>query len=64
MRAWQVLRKAQSILFDRQASLLLGGSPSESPEWAAAMFGRFREAVEVTAMQRGEARWSIERGRI
>lgn len=56
---WVVLRSAQPSLFDRQASQLLGWTPGDSPQWADAMFGRFREAVEVTALQRGVERWSI-----
>lgn len=56
---WAVLRAAHPVLFDRQASQLLGWAPGDSSQWADAMFGRFREAVEVTALQRGVERWSV-----
>lgn len=59
MEDWAVLRAEHPVLFDRQATQLLGSPPADSPGWADAMFGRFREAVEVTALQRGVERWSI-----
>jgi hypothetical protein len=44
-------------MFDHQALQFLGWAPGDSPQWAEAMYGRFREAVEVTAAQRGVKRW-------
>lgn len=56
--AWRVLREAVPIPFDRQAAHMLGSPPGDGSAWEEALFGRMREAVEVTALQRGLQRWS------
>jgi hypothetical protein len=55
VETWRLLRDALPIPFDRQA-VHLGGGPMGS-DWEAALFTRLREAVEITALQRGLERW-------
>ena len=52
MEDWAVLRAADRMFFDRQAAQFLGSPPTDSPGRADALFERFLEAVEVTALQR------------
>jgi len=54
--SWALLRGAMPDAFDRQAAHLLGCTPGRSPPWDD-LFARLREAVEVTACQRGVERW-------
>ncbi|MEP6482429.1 MAG: methyltransferase domain-containing protein [Rhodoglobus sp.] len=56
--AWRLLRDAVPIPFDRQATHLLGGVMGSGNGWEDSLFARLREAVEITALQRGMARWS------
>ncbi|MEJ6007035.1 methyltransferase domain-containing protein [Paucibacter sp. AS339] len=54
---WRLLREALPEPFDAQASQLLG-RPLKGPlHWEQELFSRMREAVELTAMQRGVERW-------
>lgn len=61
--AWRLLRDAVPVPFDRQAAHLLGGGGRLSAGWEEALFGRLREAVELTALQRGLQRWVPRAGR-
>jgi len=55
---WRLLREALPEPFDAQASQLLG-RPLKGPlHWEQELFSRMREAVELTAMQRGVERWA------
>lgn len=54
---WALLRDALPLAFDAQAENLLGAPLSPSGRWQEALFGRLREAVEITALQRGAERW-------
>lgn len=54
---WQILRDAIPEAFDRQAQRLLGRNLSGPLNWADDLFTRLREAVELTALQRGIERW-------
>ena len=57
VRGWQMLRDALPEAFDQQAEHLLG-RPLKGPlSWEEELFTRLREAVEVTALQRGVERW-------
>jgi len=58
VRIWQVLRDEVPEAFGLQASHLLG-RPIDGPQkWEDDLFTRLREAVELTALQRGVERWS------
>jgi SAM-dependent methyltransferase len=54
---WQVLRDAVPAAFDLQAAHLLGRPIGGPLKWEDELFARLREAVELTALQRGVARW-------
>ncbi len=56
---WEVLRTAMPDVFDRQASHLLGSAMQGAAPLTKVLFSRFKEAVEVTAVQRGVARWAL-----
>jgi SAM-dependent methyltransferase len=56
---WAVLREAMPDVFDRQASHLLGFTTQVTGSRTSELFSRFKEAVEVTALQRGVERWAI-----
>jgi hypothetical protein len=56
--AWRLLRNAVPVPFDRQAGRLLGSLPVSGSNWEDALFDRVREAIEVTALQRGLLRWT------
>lgn len=58
IRCWEVLRDEAPIAFDQQAVHLLGRKLSAHYDWQQALFARLREAVEVTAIQRGVERWT------
>lgn len=58
IRCWEVLRDEAPIAFDQQAAHLLGQKLSAHHDWQQALFARLREAVEVTAIQRGVERWA------
>jgi SAM-dependent methyltransferase len=57
-RSWEILRDALPDAFDAGASHLLGRKPSGVLEWRNELFGSLRQAVEITAIQRGVERWS------
>lgn len=52
---WTRLRDASPVAFHRQASTLV--DRLAGPFWASTLFGKIREAVELTAVQRGVVRW-------
>lgn len=54
---WELLRSEVPEVFDRQAEALLGRRPNGQRDWQIELFGRLREAVELTAIQRGVERW-------
>lgn len=54
---WDLLRDAMPEAFDRQAGNLLGHRSALGTSWSRELFDRLREAVEVTALQRGVERW-------
>jgi hypothetical protein len=56
--AWRALRDAVPTPFDRQAIHLLGEPIGTGANWEDRLFTRVREAVEITALQRGIERWS------
>jgi SAM-dependent methyltransferase len=56
---WAVLRESMPEVFDRQASHLLGFNTQVTGTRTSELFSRFKEAVEVTALQRGVERWTI-----
>jgi hypothetical protein len=56
--SWSLLREAMPVAFDEQALHLLGTRPSHGDGWRSELFARLREAVEVTALQRGIERWT------
>lgn len=55
---WRLLRDALPKPFDAQASLLLGRPLTGPICWEKELFSRVREAVELTALQRGVERWA------
>ena len=55
---WERLRTKFPEPFDLQAYHLLGKPLTTSSGWKAELFSRLREAVEVTAIQRGVVRWN------
>lgn len=57
-RVWQASRDAEPTIFDREATHLLGRRPGGPLRWEEDLFARVREAVEVTALQRGVPRWA------
>jgi len=58
VQCWEVLRDEASVAFDQQAAHLLGRKLTGPLGWQDALFARLREAVEVTALQRGVERWA------
>jgi SAM-dependent methyltransferase len=56
---WDVLRSAMPDAFNRQASHLLGEATQVNSSMTNELFARFREAVELTALQRGVERWAL-----
>jgi SAM-dependent methyltransferase len=60
---WQLLRDALPEAFDRQATHLLGRPIGGPRKWEIELFSRLREAIEVTALQRGVGRWEPRRVR-
>lgn len=55
---WQALRDAAPVAFDRQAAHLLGRPLGGPLEWENDLIASLREAVELTALQRGVERWA------
>lgn len=62
VQSWQLLRDALPEAFDHHAAHLLGRRPGGSSCWEDDLFARMREAVEITACQRGVERWEPEIG--
>lgn len=58
---WTLLRDGAREAFDREAERLIGRHLVGPVNWRDDLFSRVREAVEVTALQRGVARWSPRR---
>ncbi|MBH9553954.1 methyltransferase domain-containing protein [Inhella gelatinilytica] len=56
--SWSLLRDAMPEAFDGHAMHLLGSKPGREGHWRSELFARLREAVEVTALQRGVERWT------
>ena len=54
---WELLRSGLPEPFDLQARHLLGRPLCAGKGWKTELFARLREAVEVTAVQRGIGRW-------
>jgi SAM-dependent methyltransferase len=54
---WRLTREAMPQAFDRQAAHLLGHGVGTGKGWEGELFARLREAVELTALQRGIERW-------
>ena len=55
---WRLTREAMPQAFDRQAAHLLGHELRLGKAWEGELFARLREAIELTALQRGIERWS------
>ena len=58
---WGILREELPVVFDSQASAFVGStikSPSNS-EWKIDLFRAFKQSIEITAIQRGVARWQV-----
>jgi hypothetical protein len=53
---WEILRQRQQRRFDYKIQLFTGHRDLGGT-WQNLVFGRFAEAVEVTAVQRGCERW-------
>jgi SAM-dependent methyltransferase len=58
LRSWEILRDALPEAFDTSATHLLGRKPGAILAWRDELFGCLRQAVEITALQRGVERWS------
>jgi hypothetical protein len=56
--SWRLTREAMPQAFDRQAKQLLGHDLARGQSWEGELFTRVREAIELTALQRGIERWS------
>ena len=54
---WELLMAAMPEAFRFQASTLLGTAVEPNSRWLDQLYVRMREAVEVTALQRGVERW-------
>jgi len=60
---WEILREAAEERFRNETALFIGdfGGISESKmkrDWQNLLFARLVESVEITALQRGTARWA------
>lgn len=58
LQSWEILRDALPAAFDASATHLLGRKPGPVIAWRDELFGCLRQAVEITALQRGVERWS------
>jgi hypothetical protein len=56
---WRGLNHAMGVRFEREAQTLLGRTEFKRGSWEPLLFERFVEAFEVTACQRGAARWEM-----
>lgn len=57
IESWDVLRDAWPEAFDVQAQHLVGQTLSTPSSWQSTMFARLKDAIELTALQRGVERW-------
>ncbi len=57
LQSWDLLRDAMPEAFDRQALNLLNVKPASNANLQNELFSRLREAIELTALQRGVERW-------
>jgi SAM-dependent methyltransferase/phage repressor protein C with HTH and peptisase S24 domain len=57
---WRGMEHAMGERFEREARTLLGREPFVRGNWEKLLFGRFVEAFETTAAQRGAERWELE----
>jgi len=55
---WRQLRDSVPAAFNQQASHLVGRPIGGPQKWEDDLFARLREAVELTALQRGVERWA------
>ena len=55
--SWECLRAEMPEPFDRQAQHLLGKPLATHGTWKTDLFSVMREAIEMTAIQRGVERW-------
>lgn len=62
LEGWALLREALPQPFDRQAAHLLGRPVAGPVPWQDELFARLREAIELTALQRGVERWTPRPG--
>jgi SAM-dependent methyltransferase len=62
LESWSMLREAMPEAFDSQARHLLGATPSRAAISHTDLFARLRQAVELTALQRGVERWTPNAG--
>jgi SAM-dependent methyltransferase len=58
LRSWDILRDGLPEAFDANAMHLLGRKPGGVLAWRDELFGCLRQAVEITALQRGVERWA------
>jgi len=58
VEGWRVLRDEVPQAFDQQAMHLLGRNLAGPLKWEDDLFSHLREAVELTALQRGVERWA------
>jgi SAM-dependent methyltransferase len=58
LHSWDILRDVLPEAFDAGATHLLGRKPSAHLAWRNELFGCLRQAVEITALQRGVERWA------
>lgn len=56
---WVILREDMPVVFDSQTSKFLGQTISLiNSDWKTELFQVFKQSIEMTALQRGVARWS------
>lgn len=56
---WSILRDELPTVFDLEASAFIGSplTPTSNPAWKTELFRVFKQSIEITAIQRGAARW-------
>ena len=58
LESWEYLRSELTQPFDQQAQHLLGKPLASHGAWKADLFSVMKEAIEMTAIQRGVERWN------
>jgi len=58
VRSWKLVRDTAPEAFDLDATHLLGRPIGGPLKWEDELFTRLREAIEITALQRGVQRWA------